>query len=350
MQRVGLIVTLSLPLCFSATGAQPPAKAPALPPINPAQARLAATISGLDGPGFAIAYGDAAGVLAAACERGTIQIWHKDVLLGIRAGSGTPHLLRGHQGPVLALAWNGGPILASTGSDRKVLLWSIKDAAITQISASAVLLRALAMSPDGNLLAGGGEASAITLWDVPGAEAKGKLAEHQDWVNALAFSPDSKLLASADNQGKVLLWDVPAQKKIRDLTPTTVPPPKVPPDPVPVDALAFSPDGKTLAVGSNNGLIQLVNVADGKLQKALPGHTSSVTGLAFHPSGILLVSSSKDRTLRLWNPATGQALKTLDGHEAWVEGVVFTTQGTRLASVSADQTVRLWDLTEPMKK
>jgi WD40 repeat protein len=346
LAALGAIAVVSSPL----SAQKPPApKPPVFPPINPAIARLDQTITGLDGPGFCIAYGDAAKVLYAGCERGTIQVWHKDVLLNIRKGSGTADVLRGHQGPVLALAWNGGPIMASAGLDRKVLLWSVKEGTTVQSIASPAILRTLAMSPDGKQLAGGGEDPAIQLWDLPAAKPGLKLTDHQDWVIALAFSPDSKQLASADYHGKVVLWDAADGKKIRYLTPLPTPPPKEPPDPVPAEALAFSPDGKSLAVGSANGNLQLVNVADGKLIRAMPGHTSAVTGIAFHPGGNLLVSASKDRTLRLWNPANGQAIKTLEGHEAWVEGVVFTTRGTRLASVGADQTVRIWDLSEPKK-
>jgi WD40 repeat protein len=109
-------------------------------------------------------------------------------------------------------------------------------------------------------------------------------------------------------------------------------------------AVAFSPDGKLLAVAGTDAQIHLVNTADGKIARSLSGHTGSVTSLAFHPGGTLLVSASKDRTLRLWNPTNGQALKTLEGHTGWVQGVTFLNQGARLASVSIDQTVRLWDL------
>ena len=329
--------------------AQQKGKPPTFPPINPAVARLSQTINGLDGAGFAIAYGEGLDQLYAACEGGTIQGWKKDVLMGIRAGSGSANRLRGHQGPVLRLAWNGGPILASLGSDHKIILWSVKEGTVLKSFATTGNLRTMVMSPDGKTLAGAGEDHAVNLWDLPEGKAREKFQSHQDWVSALAYSPDGKWLASADFSGKVILWDAAEGVKIRDLTPMPSPPPKERPDPVPVQSLAFSPDAKFMAVGSDNGLIQLVSVGDGKLVRPFAGHTSAVTGLVFHPSGNLLVSSSKDRTLRLWNPANGQAIKTLEGHEAWIEGVVFIAHGTRLASVSADQTVRLWDLTELKK-
>src|SRR5262245_51866130 len=85
-------------------------KEPAFPPINPAIARLDQTIGGLDGPGYAIAFSEDIDLLLAACDGGTIQGWKKDVLLGIRNGTGSANKLRGHQGPVLALGWNGGKL------------------------------------------------------------------------------------------------------------------------------------------------------------------------------------------------------------------------------------------------
>ncbi len=167
----------------------------------------------------------------------------------------------------------------------------------------------------------------------------------------MAYSPDGKTIAAGAIDGRWHLWDVASGKKTLDGK-AAVPamPNQPPPDATAVTALAFSPDGKTLAAGGADGQIYLFNVADGKFIRALAGHTSAITSVAFHPTGTLLVSASKDRTLRLWTPATGQLVKALEGHTAWVQCVTFLAQGTRLASASADHTVRLWDLTEPMKK
>jgi WD40 repeat protein len=175
--------------------------------------------------------------------------------------------------------------------------------------------------------------------------------DHTDWVLTLAFNSDGKQLASGGYDGVVRLWDVSAGKKVLDIQGRPPLPPNTPPGlPNVVWALAFSPDNKLLAVGGSDGPIHLINPADGKIVRSLPGHTSTLTGLAFHPSGTVLASSSKDRSIRLWNVANGQPLKVLEGHTAWAQGVTFLAQGTRLASVGADHTVRLWDLTEVPKK
>ncbi|MFN4258928.1 MAG: WD40 repeat domain-containing protein [Gemmataceae bacterium] len=327
--------------------AQQPDKPPA-PPINPAQARLGQTIEGLGGAGQAVVYNEEAGILAAGCLQSVIPYWDKGVVMGVRVGDGTPNVLKGHQGTITALAWNGGPVLVSAGADRKVIFWEMPEGKPVATVTTPGIIRALAMSPDHQTVAGGGDESLIYLWDVATGKEKAKLSGQTDWALALAFSPDGQTLASGGYDGLVRLWNVSGgqPREFPSQPPPAANQPAPPPNPV--WALAFSPDGKTLALGGSNAVIYLVNPADGKIIRPIPGHTGTITSLVFHPGGAVLVSGSKDRTVRLWNPANGQALKTLEGHQSWVQDVVFLVQGTRLASVSADQTVKLWDLTNPM--
>jgi WD40 repeat protein len=221
---------------------------------------------------------------------------------------------------------------------------------VMQTAQAGPQIRALAMSPDGKLAATGGDDGLIQLWEVDTGKPGAKLTDSSEWVLCLTFSPDNKHLAAGYYDGSIRLWDVAGAKKIADMPAKPNPPPKEAPEPTPTHSLAFTPDGKVLAQGRGDGLIQFLNVADGKVLRVATGHGSAVTGMAFHASGKVLASSSKDRTVRLCNAENGQAIKTLEGHAAWVEGITFLANGTRIATVGADHTVRLWDLAETPKK
>ena len=366
MQHFGWMLLAGL-IAFSAAGmyAQQPGKdkdkdkdkdkkAPMLPPINPAVAKLELTISELDGPAFALVAGGEGDneLVAVACERDNIQVFRKDAFKDAKDPmAGKREAWKGHQGPVVALAYNGGPVLASAGADKKIIFWKAPEGKILQTVPGTTRLRCLAMSQDGKVLASGGEDGVVQLWDVASAKPGAKLTDHKDWVLCLAFSADGKQLASGSIDGTIRLWDVTGGKKMADLPFKVPPPPKTPvPDPIPVNSLAFAPDGKALLYGAADGPVHFINPGDGKTLRSLVGHTAPVTAIRFHPSGTLLATSSKDRTVMLWNPAQPAPLKKLEGHTAWVEGVEFINQGQRLASAGADRTVRIWELTEPKKK
>src|SRR5687768_2168687 len=88
-------------------------------------------------------------------------------------------------------------------------------------------------------------------------------------------------------------------------------------------AVAFSPDGKTLASASRDATIRMWEVRTGKLQRTLTLHTEGVYCVTFSRKGDLLATASGDKTVRLWKSDTGAPIRTLEGHTDIVRWVDF---------------------------
>jgi WD40 repeat protein len=110
-----------------------------------------------------------------------------------------------------------------------------------------------------------------------------------------------------------------------------------------VSSVAFSPDGKHIASGSDDSTVRVWNAVTGMVEHTLSGHDSSVTSVAFSTDGTHIASGSHDETVWVWNAVTGMVEHTLSGHEDWVTSVAFSTDGTHIASGSNDWTVRVWN-------
>jgi WD40 repeat protein len=112
----------------------------------------------------------------------------------------------------------------------------------------------------------------------------------------------------------------------------------------PVHAVAWSPDGKTLASGAGDNVIRLWDPrARRQISLPLTGHAGEINGLAFGPDSRTLASASNDGTIRLWDVQSRRELGApLTGHAGAVQAIAFNRDGSTLASGGEDQTVRVW--------
>jgi hypothetical protein len=205
---------------------------------------------------------------------------------------------------------------------------------------AAAPVAALAYRPDGKLLAAGGYGEVLLL-DPATGDVAGKLPGQTAKVTALAFSRDGRHLAvasgAAGTAGQVGLYSLPP-----DGLPGTSPVRVLAAHKDLIHDVAFSPDGKTLATCSYDRLIKLWDVTTGAELRALKDHSDAAYGVAFSPDGRLLASAAADRAVKVWEVATGTRLYTLGESTDWLYAVAWSPDGRHLAAAGVDKSIRVW--------
>lgn len=229
-----------------------------------------------------------------------------------------------------------GELIATASRDQTVKIWTMQGKLLHTLTAHEGRVNSVAFSPDGKLLASAGDDQKIILFDRHGEKVRvvtsaGDDFGHQSYITDVTFSPNGKLLASAGWDNTVKLWRVSPtksaggqrsgsrQKAASKSDTTTNPSASLRTNPLFVDTLyrgyndsvnsvAFRPDGKAIASANWDGTVKLWS-RDGRLLKALHGHTSGVLDVSFRPDGNTLVSASADSRAILWNLALPDLLQ-----------------------------------------
>jgi RNA polymerase sigma factor (sigma-70 family) len=212
----------------------------------------------------------------------------------------------------------------------------------------------LAFSPDGKLLAVGRGDNAVRVWKVATGERHLDFPlSHTDTLDAVAYSPDGRLVFTGGRDGFVRVWDVAAARELRKL--------EVAKGLSAASAVAVSPDGVTVVAGGYEstpagfvGRLKLWEVATGK---ELPAEQPKgrVSAVAFAPDGKTLAMAEWQADLKqlpvpggdghilLCDPTTGEQRARLTGHGGRIDSLRFAPDGKSLVSASEDGTVRVWD-------
>ncbi len=157
--------------------------------------------------------------------------------------------------------------------------------------------------------------------------------QEESTVTFCAYSPDGKTCAMGLGDGKIRLYDTSSWAKIHTLEGHTDG----------INSVVYSPSGAQIASGSYDTTVRLWDAHSGAAGHTLEGHTDSVRSVVYSPSGLQIASGSADQTVRLWDAHSGAAGHTLEGHTDDVSSVVYSPSGAQIASGSYDTTVRLWD-------
>ncbi len=168
------------------------------------------------------------------------------------------------------------------------------------------------------------------------------LKGHSDKVMSVAFSPDGRTLASGSNDKTIKIWNLASNE------PRTFTGYEVSDNSGGVNSVAFSPNGKQIASGCDDKTIKLWDVQTGKEICTFTGHENKVYSIAFSPDGKTLASGSKDKTIKLWSIERYKGIYTIPGHADEVLCVAFSPDGKILASSGAlnDKTIKIWYLSE----
>lgn len=316
-----------------------------VPEIMPSQTKnisLYKTIAGHDQDVQSVAITPDGTKIASGSFDGTIKIWHLktgELIQTLNAHSEAGEIISS-----IAISPDGQTLVSSSNSyGENIKIWDLSTGLlISTLKAQGVGVSVVAISPDSQLLASGGNDGSIKLWNLALGEELGTFSGHLGRVFSVAFSANGKFLASGGEDGSIHLWNLSRiQGKVgfdfqpdrRFLGHTNM-----------VHSVAFSPDNQRLASGSADKTIKLWNVETGEAIATLPSHSGGMLSVAISPNGQILAGGSLLGRIKLWNLNTGEVIDTLSAHSRWVESVVFSPDGHILASGSSDRTVKIWDL------
>lgn len=264
-----------------------------------------------------------------------------DPKLNVPDFTGEVRLFEGDMGGVTSVAISRTHVLAG-GEENSVFLWNLADAAkVQKLEAHDGKVNCVAFSPDGLKFLSGGHDKLLLIWSTGADQAREKFGPLDAPVWTAAFSLDGRQVASgsgdAGNSGAIQSWDIePKKTKLTSFARARM---------KTVRSLAFTPDGKHILFGDNEGVVRVWD-RKGAEASEFEGerHKGPVWSLAVSPDGKYAVSTSSEQNILVWDVSSQKLLHKLEGHAGLVRSVAFFPDSRRILSGSNDGTLRCWDV------
>lgn len=311
---------------------KPASRQPALPigttPFHPQRAVQLKVIKAKGGPLNDMAFSAAGRTLASAAHlEKVVRLWSVDSGECLES-------LGGFEAPVTSLAFSSsGRRLAAASEDKSIKIWDLDHREyVEHLVDRETVSRCLAFAPVTGLLASAESDGTVNIYNL---DRSGDFVYNLNRLQGclkVAFSPNGRSLAVLLDLHEIRLFNTADWNQTHKLNPGPS---------VFMKSLAFSPDGRLLASGTSSGIF-IWDRATLKALRTLEGHRGDVAALAFSPDGAILASGSADHTIRLWNASNGRPYDILIGHDYEITGLAFSADGCLLASASKDGTLRLW--------
>jgi WD40 repeat protein/energy-coupling factor transporter ATP-binding protein EcfA2 len=260
--------------------------------------------------------------------------------------------LSGHGDAVAALAISpDGRLLATGSADRTIRLWDLTTAepaaSVRTLQGHTDAITTLAISPDGRRLVSGGADAMVCLWDLTAPDPSAGercLSGHEGSITALAISPDSRWAATGSVDTTARLWDLAADDPGASAVVLSGHSDEI-------TSLAISPDGRQLITGSLDRNARIWSISDSEpgAFRSLVRSRAQILTVAISPDNRLFVTGGDDGgrgRAEIWALSAaerGTFVSLLLGHQEPITNAVFSPNNRWLATGSVDRTTRLWE-------
>jgi Tol biopolymer transport system component/transcriptional regulator with XRE-family HTH domain len=249
-------------------------------------------------------------------------------------------VFHGHSQNVNSIVWlPNGTQVASASTDQTVQIWDAFTGHVSMIFPSAASVWAVAVSPDGNMIAWAGKDGITEVWQItPQVHLftyTGQAGSGGIW--GLAFSHDGKLIAAGDNIGDIQIFDAKNGKTVLNYTEQTKT----------IYGLNWSPNDRYIASASGddlggNGSVRIWNASNGKTAYVYEYNMLAMQAVSWSPDGSRIASASAGGTVQVWDAFTGNHPFIYKRHSGTVYTVAWSPDGNKIASGDANGSIQVW--------